>query len=155
MTRKGIMPAHIQSKAFHHPQPEANPPALPDNPDQLSTAGQYSSGDDDFFALRGHVPGDSPKHVAWRQAARDGVLRTKQYAGGSGHRVWLDYDALPGNLDTESRLARLTAWILLADASGCDWGLRLPGQQLPLNRGPAHRDACLQQLALFGLEGTP
>ena len=146
---------HLDWACLVYPQPEANPPALPDSPDHLSTAGQYSSGDDDFFALRGHVPGDSPKHVAWRQAARDGVLRTKQYAGGSGHRVWLDYDALPGNLDTESRLARLTAWILLADASGCDWGLRLPGQQLPLNRGPAHRDACLQQLALFGLEGTP
>ena len=137
-----------------YPQPELNPPALPDSPDQLTPAGRYSSGDDDFFALRGHVPGDSPKHVAWRQAARDGVLRTKQYAGGSTHRVWLDFDALPASLDTESKLARLTAWVLLAHASGCDWGLCLPGQQLPMDRSLTHRDACLRQLALFGLDST-
>lgn len=143
---------HLDWACLVYPQPEATPPALPESPDQLNDSGQQTLGQDDFFGLREHQPGDSPRHVAWRQAARDGVLRTKQYAGGSRRRIWLDYAALPATLDRESRLSRLAAWVLAADAASVDWGLRLPGQELPLGRGEAHRDACLQQLALFGLD---
>lgn len=141
---------HLDWACLVYPQPEAAAPSLPEAPDQLSDSGQQAAGQDDFFALREHRPGDSPRHVAWRQAARDDILRTKQYAGGSRRRVWLDYAALPSSLQREARLARLTAWVLAAAADDVDWGLRLPGQELPLQRGDAHRDACLRLLALFG-----
>ena len=57
--------------------------------------------------------------------------------------------AAPG---TEACLSQLTAWVLHADAHGLHYGLELPGMRLEPAGGPAHRDACLRHLALFGLD---
>ena len=49
---------------------------------------------------------------------------------------------------TEARLARLTAWALAAEREGLDYGLRLPGRELPPSQGQGHRAHCLERLAL-------
>ena len=40
------------------------------------------------------------------------------------------------------------AWVLLAEAQELDYGLRLPGSERQPEGGPAHRQACLEALAL-------
>lgn len=143
---------HLDWACLVYPQPETLPPPLPEAADQPQDNGRQLLGQDDFFGLREHQPGDSPRHIAWRQAARDGVLRTKQYAGGSRRQIWLDYTTLPAGLNQEERLSRLTAWVLQAERENVDWGLRLPGEEIPLGRGETQRETCLRQLALFALE---
>ena len=54
--------------------------------------------------------------------------------------------------DTEQRLSVLTAWIIAADRTREDYGLRIPGSEFPPSHGEAHRRKCLETLALFGLD---
>jgi uncharacterized protein (DUF58 family) len=42
--------------------------------------------------------------------------------------------------------------VLDAEAAGIAYGLRIPGTSRPPGRGQAHRDQCLRDLALLGLE---
>jgi uncharacterized protein (DUF58 family) len=111
------------------------------------------SGDEDFAGLRRHQPSDTLHHVAWKTAARQGpeaALQTKQFAGSAGQAVWFDWARLPAGMDTETRLAVLTRWVLDAATAGLTWGLRLPGSEIPQAHGPDHTHACLKALALHG-----
>ena len=49
----------------------------------------------------------------------------------------------------EQRLSRLCGWVLEAERSGANYGLRLPGTEIAPGRGELHRAACLQALALY------
>ena len=59
-----------------------------------------------------------------------------------------DFDAVVAD-DIEQRLSILTRWIIDADTTREDWGLRLPGQSFPPAHGDANRRQCLEALALF------
>ena len=63
------------------------------------------------------------------------------------HQLWLDH-AHCGLADHEARLSRLTAWVIMADQLGMEYGLRLPGRELSPDQGPSHRSRCLEALAL-------
>ena len=54
-----------------------------------------------------------------------------------------------GALGLERRLSRLAAWVLAAERGGVRYALRVPGTDIALGRGDAHRAACLQALALY------
>ena len=43
----------------------------------------------------------------------------------------------------------MAGWVLAAERFGTRYGLRLPGVEIGLGRGDAHRSACLQALALY------
>ena len=68
------------------------------------------------------------------------------------------YDKLKGALlkrddridELEERLSILTRWIVNSDRTLEDFGLRLPGQEIPPAHGEAQRQRCLEALALFG-----
>jgi uncharacterized protein (DUF58 family) len=105
-------------------------------------------GSDDFRGLRAYHPGDSLRHVAWKAMAREQGMLTKQFAGEARPELWLDWADLAG-LDTETRLSRLTRWVLDAEQSGLSYGLRIPGTTLAPAYGPAHQHACLASLALY------
>lgn len=104
---------------------------------------------EDFIGVRDYRPGDSPRHIDWKAAARGGPWLIKQFGGGESATLWFDYDALTG-LPVEDRLSVLTRLVLEADAAGAEYGLRLPpGRRIAPGRGAAHRHACLKALALF------
>jgi uncharacterized protein (DUF58 family) len=48
----------------------------------------------------------------------------------------------------EARLSRLTAWVLMAERMGLDYGLRIPGHEFSPDQGAAHRSRCLEAMAL-------
>lgn len=136
-----------------YPRPAREAPPLPWSAGDGS-GGKRSGprGSDDFAGLRSHQPADSPRHVAWKTAARlgpDAPLMTKQFTGAAAARVWLDWDDLPDQ-GTEARIAILTRWALDAHADGLSWGLRLPGSTLAPGNGEAHLHAALAALALYG-----
>jgi len=77
-------------------------------------------------------------------------LLVKQFAGGAGDELWLDWALTAGDRVLEERLSILAGWILNAEEAQIRYGLRLPGRVWPPALGEAHRAACLQALALYG-----
>ncbi|WP_249383834.1 DUF58 domain-containing protein [Chitinivorax sp. B] len=145
--------AEFDVRCLIYPAPEIGT-ELPPPSGEGKLGRRSGEGFDDFAGLRPHRPSDSPRHIAWKYAARDDSLYTKQFSGESSGRMWLDWQNLPAGMDVEARLSRLTAWVLQADSSGLEYGLRLPRLEITPGAGPAHRHQCLQALALFGLEGV-
>jgi uncharacterized protein (DUF58 family) len=131
-----------------YPKPDTSrlppPQAEADSGDTVA----LGSGTDDFFGLRPYQAGDSPRHIAWKASMREGPLLTKQFSGRAAAQLWFDWKDLPYGLDPEARLSRLTRWVLLANARGIAFGLRLPGVEMPMGMGEAHGLACLRALAL-------
>ena len=138
----------LDSDCVVYPRP--SPPGLP-LPAAASSAGEGGSldrGSDDFAGLRQYHAGDSPRHIAWKAVARGDVLLTKQFSGHATAEMWLSLDLLPDALNLETKLSHLTRWVLDAHASGIAFGLKLPGSAVSIGRGEAHRDRCLEALAL-------
>lgn len=135
-----------------YPRPAIDAPLMPWSAGDSGGNRSGRQGSDDFAGLRGHQPADSPRHVAWKAAARlgpDAHLMTKQFAGAATARAWLDWDDLPAALAIEDRISILTRWALDAHADGFSWGLRLPGSTLAPASGHEHLHAALTTLALY------
>lgn len=141
-------------KALVYPRPEDHAPPLPfagtDKSDGSGTLGQ-----EDFAGIRGYQAGDSPKRLAWRQIAKvdvdlGGSLVTKHFEGGTATEIAIDFTALPITLDLESKLSRMTRWVIEAETRGLPYAFRLGDTVLSAALGPAHQEACLRALALFG-----
>jgi len=136
------------ARCLVYPRPERTP-LPPTSPEAHTGAARaQAAGSDDFSALRGYQPSDSPRHVAWKAVARSEDMLTKQFSGESAGELWLDWRLLPAELDLERRLSCLAGWVLAAQQSGALYGLRLPGEEIAPARGDAHRAACLKALAL-------
>lgn len=143
----------LSMRALVWPHPESGDPPLPERLPGSGEAGAGGRGTDDFAGMRAYQPGDSLRHVAWKALARDGRLLTKQFSGRSGQRLWLDFMLLPRAMDEEARLSRLTRWVLAAEAAGDTYGVRLPDREIEPGDGHAHRNRCLEALALYRLRG--
>jgi uncharacterized protein (DUF58 family) len=144
-----------ESRCLVYPRPEASPLPQPAPSDQAGGVRAHAQGTDDFSGLRTYQVTDSPRHVAWKSVARGDTqhtrrdpMLTKQFAGEAVAELWLDLADTPASLDLERRLSRLAGWVLAAERAGARYGLRLPGRTIELDRGDAHRAACLEALAL-------
>lgn len=134
-----------------YPRPDPGAGPLPVEASQHGEGTSLMPGEDEFHALRGWRPTDSPRHIAWKALAREQGLLSKEFMSTASSDLWLSWDHFPG-LGTEERLSRLAFWVLEADRLGLAWGLRLPGTRIALNAGDAHRMACLEALALYQIE---
>lgn len=143
--------SYVELEAHCVVYPRPAPAGLP-LPALAMSAGQGAGldhGREDFAGLRPYQPGDSARHIAWKAVARDDVLLTKQFTGHAAGELWLSLELLPDNLDLEAKLSRLTRWVLDAHTGGMTYGLKLPGVALDVGSGEAHRDRCLEALALL------
>lgn len=134
--------------AIVYPQPEDDAPPLPNAPGGQGEGSGLASTGDDFAGVRPYQPGDPRKMIAWRLAARSDELSVKLFDAQGGGDLMLDLDALPRQLPYEDRLARLTRWVLMADALHMRYGLQLHGRRIELGSGAEHRERCLVALAL-------
>ncbi len=146
------------ANALVFPRPEQNAPPLPMDGAEKED-GQGRAGHEDFAGVRAYQPGDSVKHLAWRQIARidvalGGALVTKHFEGGAASELTLDYSKLPRALDVEIKLSRMTSWVLDAEARGMPYAFRLGDLAFAAAIGPAHQDACLRALALYEKQGA-
>jgi uncharacterized protein (DUF58 family) len=136
-----------------YPAPEHHPPPLPPaRPREGGQAVHTVGGSGESDGIRAYRRGDPLKTVVWKRAAQamargSADLVSREQAQSAQLELWLDWSQT-GTSDTELRLSRLTAWVLLADRLGVDYGLRLPQRTLPLGQGTAHRQTCLEALAL-------
>jgi uncharacterized protein (DUF58 family) len=136
------------ARVLVYPAPEAPCPPLPRG-EPVAGAGPASSAhaSGEFDGVRAYRRGDPMKLLVWKKYARAGELISRDTQTQQRQALWLDFDHA-GRRAPEQRLARLTAWVLAADAQGIDYGLRLPGLAIAPTSGPAQRRRCLEALAL-------
>lgn len=140
---------HLPVEVVAYPQPIGSRPLPPPVTGRRPVEGSFAAaGEDEWASLRAFQAGDNPRSIAWKAYARGAPLMVGQYAGVTGTEQRLGSTGLDG-LDPEARLSQLTCWIEDCERSGCSYALRLPGVELPLGRGPAHRQALLRALALY------
>jgi uncharacterized protein (DUF58 family) len=141
------------SRVLVYPTPQTPAPPLPAGSPQTGNGGAAPQhGSQEFEGVRPYRRGDPLRTVIWKKAAqsfsagRDDLL--SRDAQSSRHlQLWLDVNAC-GTGGLETRLSRLTAWVLEADRRGLVYGLRLPGLEIAPDQGQAHRAHCLEALAL-------
>ncbi len=129
-----------------YPAPEAFPPPLPPGEPRaggIATTRVHGAGE--FDGVRAYRRGDPLKLVVWKKAAKADELVSRDTEQAQRYELWLDF--AQAGAGTEQRLSRLTAWVLQADRLALDYGLRLPGQQIPPASGEAHKRRCLEALA--------
>ena len=143
-----VLPA-CQGLVYPKPLP-GQPVAVLDGV-QGDTAEVRGQGVDDFVGLEKYRSGEPLNRVAWKHLARGRGMLSKHYGDQVSTSQWLDWQAFPG-LDREARLSRLCQWLLEVSAGGDLYGLRLPGSESALDKGPRHRDQLLASLALFELQ---
>lgn len=142
------------STLLAYPQPETPAASLP--PTQASLAAQTAPARNreggDTEGVRPWRRGDALNRIVWRKAARNlasgGELVTRDTASPTRWQLWLDWQSCHP-LSPEARLGRLCAWVLEAERMDAAFGLRLPGVELGMGHGQAHRQQCLQALALW------
>ena len=144
---------HIELKCLVYPKPSDRRSTPP--PAQLDTRHHQDlrTGEDDFAGLRNFQAGDSPRRIAWKAYAREPAgseqnLLVKQYAGAAIAAHILDWDTTKG-MDVETRLSQLCRWIIDAHQQGIAYGIKMPGLQTTPQLSEAHRQRCLNALALF------
>lgn len=143
---------HLDAQAIVYPRPEENAPPADFEQDGSDQQQNRQRGHDDFSGLRHYQVGDSLNRIAWKQSARGTGLHTKDFTGSGGLTRWLDWHAAE-TTSLEQRLSRLCQWVLQCEASGNDYGLRLPGFTQAPGHGHKHRHICLTALALFNQSG--
>jgi uncharacterized protein (DUF58 family) len=131
-----------------YPQPADFAPEPPPTQTAHGHRQHDARGEEDFAGLRKFQVGDSPRHVAWKAFARSGDLLSKQFSGADTSSQWFDFEEIAEE-DVEQRLSILTRWIIDADQTQRDYGLRLPGHEFPPAHGEAHRHKALGSLAFF------
>jgi uncharacterized protein (DUF58 family) len=104
---------------------------------------------DDFSGVREYRPGDSPRQIDWKSAARGRGLLTKEFAAGLSETLWFDLARIPG-ADTEARLSMICRAVLDAELAGIRYGMRLGPLDIEPGHGALHEQRCLRALALYG-----
>ena len=136
--------------------PQAEVPAAPFPPQAAGPEGAAAAisvrqPGQDFEGVRHYRRGDSMRQVLWKKAALSLEQGTPPWVrdthSPAAQTLWLDWRDAAG-ADDETRLSRLTAWVLAAERLQAPYGLRLGGQHWEPDLGTQHRQACLEQLAL-------
>lgn len=136
-----------------YPTPESPAPPLPSTVSQAAEGEGLGQGEEDVAAIRPYRAGDSLRRIAWKAVARSGGddLLSKDFDGGGRGELLLDWQSLPSALDTEAKISRLARFVIDAEAAGARWTMNLPGLEIEADAGPAHRQRCLEALALLAL----
>jgi len=141
--------ADLDLRCIVYPRPAPSGLPMPPAASSAGSGTERGHGQEDFSGLRQYHLGDSPRHIAWKAAARDQGLLTKQFTGRAETELWLDWAQLPPQMGVEERLSYLARWVLDAHAAGLAYGLRVPGTSVEAAAGEAQRERCLETLALF------
>ncbi len=139
---------HMDVRGLAYPALADDAPSPPPTMTARGHRQHDARGEEDFAGLRKYHVGDSPRHVAWKAYARSGQMLSKQFAGADTSSQWFDFDQLRG-IEPERRLSVLATWVVDADRTLEDYGLRIPGAEFAPAHGERHRQRCLEALALF------
>ncbi|HVV97849.1 MAG TPA: DUF58 domain-containing protein [Rhodanobacteraceae bacterium] len=138
---------HPDASFVVYPEIETPAPPLPDA--SLSDEALARSGAvEESGGLRDYRVTDPPRQIAWKPSARHDTLLVRDVERAGSDALVLDYYALAG-LDRETRIRRLAAWVVAADAAQREYTLRLPDETIGPGAGITQRRASLRALALL------
>ncbi len=143
----------LDFRALVYPQPVASEGLIPTDADDGAVGVSETLGHDDLQGFRAYRVGDSRRFIDWRSFAKGQALQTRLHSRSVQQDRWLDW-AMFSEIGTELRLSRLCYLALKYDATGDEYGLRLPGTEIPMASGDRHREAVLRALALYDIEVT-
>jgi len=138
---------HFEKKCLVYPKPEVKPPAFPQQINYGEKSSHRLQGED-FHGLKPYHPGDSKRLIAWKRTAQTGELVSREFETLSGDQLIFDYSHIQG-LDKESRVSRLTAWVMDAHKKNAQFKLVLPTLETGFDSSKDHYYMCLKALALF------
>jgi uncharacterized protein (DUF58 family) len=142
---------HFPLEGTVYPTPELAAPPFPPGAHGSLANRAVRHLEVELAGLREYQRGDAHNRIAWKAVARGAGWYSKEFEGSSGGgSLELTWDSLPAGLDVETRLSRLTAWVLAAEREARAFGLRIPGTDLPPERSSRHRRDALSALAHFG-----
>ncbi|MDH3288577.1 MAG: DUF58 domain-containing protein [Betaproteobacteria bacterium] len=139
----------LDLRCLVYPRPASPGLPLPAPAMSAGAGSERGTGQEDFSGMRQYHVGDSPRHIAWKLAARAQGLLTKQFSGRAEAELWLDWSVLPAAMGPEEKLSHLARWVIDAHETGLSFGLRLPGKTVEMANADAQRECCLEALALF------
>lgn len=139
----------LDATGLVYPQPLFDDPPEPSTSQRDEGALIDPRGSDDFNDMRAYRAGDPVRHIVWRSYARSDDLVVKEYASFIDPRFILDWDNVAG--DVEARLSKLTGMALTAARRDREFGLQIPGTEIPPAVGEAHLETVLKSLALYEL----
>lgn len=133
---------------YPHPHGQRRLPQV----EQESLQGQAGTreGSDDFMGFRAYLPGDPPRHIAWKALAREQAVLVKRFVGDGAETVWLTWKSVEALRDDEARLSQLCLWVLEAEARHVSYALSLSGKRIGVGVGPQQQRLCLEILACYG-----
>ncbi|MCQ4310707.1 DUF58 domain-containing protein [Pseudomonas stutzeri] len=142
----------LQLAALVYPRPSAGdlPQAGGLTEEESEGARAIGSGIDDYQGLKPWQPGDSRRRLNWKAFSRGQGLLVKDFTALAGQEPLLDLDAIDG--DIEARLSLLCHWVVELSARQQPFALRIASTTIGPDGGADHRNRCLRELALFGLE---
>ena len=132
-----------------YPRPEQ--PAQPLPGLQAAPGGapaQHAGGGGEFDGVRAYRRGDALRLVVWKKVARSNEMISRDANTSASQELWLDMHGSAAS-PLEAQLSRLAAWVLAADQLGLNYGLRLPGLELPCAAGEPQRRHALKTLACW------
>ncbi|WP_413043430.1 DUF58 domain-containing protein [Pseudomonas sp. YJ42] len=142
----------LQLAALVYPRPVEGELPTARGPADEEREGTCVSGPgiDDYQGLKPWQPGDSRRRLNWKAYSRGQGLLVKDFTALLGQEPLLDLDALEG--DIESRLSVLCHWIVELSARQQPFALQIGATLIGPDAGVDHRNRCLRELAVFGLE---
>lgn len=139
----------LSERCLVYPRPSEPWPWRAQSDNETATSARPGGNGDDFSGVREYRPGDSPRQIDWKSAARGRGLLTKEFAAGASETLWFDLSRVPGP-DVETRLSMICRAVLDAELAGLRYGLRLGTVDVEPDAGPQHEQHCLRALALYG-----
>lgn len=109
---------------------------------------------DELASVREYQIGDPVRDIAWKKTAQSDKTWVKQFEATKGKHMLFDFDQIQLG-DMESKLSRLTSWVLQAEHENIDYQLVLPRFTSEMTHGAPQLALCLKKLALFGGESSP
>jgi len=102
----------------------------------------------DYRSMREYRPGDDPRDVHWKAAARSGSLMVREYEGEDAAGIWICLDAAAPPGEEAERAVEIAASISARTLrEGREVGFATQGRIHPPGKGEAHLEGILDTLA--------
>ena len=137
---------HPDAEFLIYPAVESPAPPLPIGGGRIGEQ-LHAGASEEHAGLRDYRSTDAARLIAWKPSIRHDTLLVRDVERRSGEALTLDYFALH-DIAIETRISRLTAWVLAAEMAQRAYTLRLPRESIGPGLGAAQRQACLRALAL-------
>lgn len=138
---------HPDAELLVYPALESPSPPLPAGDGRLGEQANAGASEE-HAGLRDYRASDPSRLIAWKPSVRHDTLLVRDVERRAGEALTLDWFAL-GDLDGETRIRRLAAWVCAAESAQRGYLLRLPGETIGPGLGTQQRQACLRALALL------